>query len=193
MQFLAGTKNDTRRIGVDDLSKLVTYIDASYGTHGDIKSHKGGTMSFGIGTIHTKSSKQKLNVKSSTEAEVVGVSDYLPYNLWIRNFLKEQGYPLEKNIIYQDNSSALKIEANGRNSCSGKSRHIDVRYFFTKDRLMKGEIQLEYCTTEKMIADFLTKPLQGKLFQKFREVIMGWKPVSDLGEPGIKPARKIER
>ena len=51
---------------------------------------------------------------------------------------------------------------------------------------MKGEIDLEYCTTEKMIADFLTKPLQGKLFQKFREVIMGWRPISDLGDPGIK-------
>ena len=108
----------------------MTYIDEIYGTHGDMKSHTGGTMSFGIGTIHTKSLKQKLNVKSSTEAEVVGVSDYLPYNLWKRNFLKEQGYPLENNIIYQDNSSALKMETNGRNSCTGKSRHIDVRYFF---------------------------------------------------------------
>ena len=51
---------------------------------------------------------------------------------------------------------------------------------------MKGEIDLEYCSTEKMIADFLTKPLQGKLFQKFWEVIMGWRPISDLGDPGIK-------
>ena len=173
MQFLHDTKDDTRRIGALDLSKLASYIDASYGVHQNLRSHTGGAMSFGLGVLHAKSSKQKLNVKSSTEAEVVGVSDYLPYNLWIRNFLKEQGYPLKENTVYQDNVSALKMEKNGRNSCTGKSRHIDVRYLFTKDRFLKGKIDLKYCATEKMVADFLTKPLQGKLFHTFREIIMG--------------------
>lgn len=52
-------------------------------------------MSLGHGIIHAKSSKQKLNTKSSTEAEVVGVSDYVPFKILMTNFLREQGYELK--------------------------------------------------------------------------------------------------
>ena len=48
-------------------------------------------MSMGVGTFHaSRSSKQKLNTKSSTETELVGVSEYLPFNIWAVNFLREQ-------------------------------------------------------------------------------------------------------
>ena len=98
-----------------------------------MRSHTGGTMSLGQGTLHAKSSKQKLNTKSSTEAEVVGMSDYIPYNIWFLNFLKSQGYEIKQNVVYQDNQSAIRMEKNGRNSCMGNSRHINIRYFFVKD------------------------------------------------------------
>ena len=134
----------------------------------------------GIGILHGRSSKQKLNTKSSSESELVGVSEYIPFNLFIINFLSEQGYKIENNLLYQDNQSAIRMEKNGRNSCTGNSRHIDVRYFFVKDRIDKKEIKVEYCPTEQMLADFFTKPLQGGLFRKFRDVIMGRKPITDL-------------
>ena len=51
-----------------------------------------------------------------------------------------------------------------------------------KDRVDKGEIKVEYCPTEQMLADFYTNPLQGSLFRKFRDVIMGYKPLSSLKE-----------
>ena len=140
-----------------------------------MRSHTGGAMTLGWGTIHTKSTKQKLNTKSSTEAELVGMSDYVPYNIWMVNFMKEQGYSLSKNIIMQDNQSAIRMEKNGRNSCTGNSRHIDIRYFFVKDRIDKNEFKIEYCPTENMQADFFTKALQGSLFKKFKDVIMGYK------------------
>ena len=50
---------------------------------------------------------------------------------------------------------------------------MDNRYFWIKDRLEKEGIDMKYCPTEKMIADFFTKPLQGELFRKFRAVVMG--------------------
>ena len=86
-----------------------------------MRSQTGGTISMGWGTVHAKSSKQKLNVKSSMEAEVVGLSEYLLYNIWWINFLKAQGYTIRNNIIYQDNESAIRMETNGRNSCTGHS------------------------------------------------------------------------
>ena len=138
-----------------------------------MKSHSGGIISFGHGALHTRSSKQKLNTKSSTEAELVRVSDYLPYNIWMSNFLKEQGYNLKSNVLYQDNQSAIKMEINGRNSCTGNSRHIDIRYFFVKDQIDKGYLTVKYYSTDQMLADFFTKSLQGADFIKFRNEIMG--------------------
>ena len=67
-------------------------------------------MSFGRGVVHARAGKQKLNVKSSTEAELAGVSEYLPYNIHITNFIEEQGYKLTKNEIRQDNESAIRME-----------------------------------------------------------------------------------
>ena len=62
----------------------------------------------------------------------------------------------------------------------GRSRHINIRHFFVKDRIDKGELTVEHCPTELMIADYLTKPLQGKQFQLFRILIMGWKNIDDI-------------
>ena len=146
------------------MTAFKTFIDVAYGVHMDMKSHTGGAMTFGTGVISSKSLKQKLNVKSSTEGEVVGMSDYVAFPIWFRYLLEEQGYSVTENIVYQDNQSAMKIEKNGIQSCGKKSRHINSRYFFIKDRVEQNKIKIEYCQTEKMLADFFTKPLQGGLF-----------------------------
>ena len=150
-----------------------------------MRSQTGGAMSMGHGILHCKSGKQKLNVKSSTEAELVGTSDYLPYNLWLIMFMGQQGYPIKNNILYQDNQSEIRMLKNGRNSCTGNSRHVHIRYFFIKDRVDKGEVKVEYCPTELMLADFYTKPLQGRLFKRFRDVLMGYEPISSLKEKKV--------
>ena len=137
-------------------------------------------MSLGLGVLHGKSTKQKLNVKSSTEAELVGVSNYLPYNIWLLMFLSEQGYAITGNTLYQDNQSTILVPKNGRNSCTDNSRHVDIRYFFVKDRVEKGEVKVEYCPSLQMLADLFTKLLKGALYNKFRNVIMGYEPISSL-------------
>jgi hypothetical protein len=168
LKFLKRTRADRRIMGADDILKLETYIDASYATHANMRGHTGGAMSFGWGVVHEKASKQKINTKSSTESEVVGVSEYVRHKIQMINFLGAQGYNLKKCVLYQDNQSAIKMEKNGRNSCTGNSRHISIRFFFVKDRVDKGEFTIEYCPTECMLADYFTKPLQGALFTKFR-------------------------
>ena len=97
-----------------------------------MRSHTGGTVSFGVGGLLCKSSKQKINTKSSTEAELVGASDYLPNTLWVKMFMEAQGYPIEECFYEQDNESAIKLEKNGRSSAGPRSRHINIRYFFIK-------------------------------------------------------------
>ena len=178
--FIQCTLNDTRIIGASDLTKIFTWIDAAYAVNPDMRSQTGGAMSMGLGVLHAKCSKQKLNVKSSTEAELVGASEYIPYNLWLLLFLSAQGYEIKDNVLYQDNQSTILMLKNGRNSCTGNSRHINIRYFFVKDRVDKKELRVEYCPALIMLADFFSKPLQGHLFRKLRDVIMGYKPISSL-------------
>jgi len=72
------------------------------------------------------------------------------------------------------------MEKNGRNSCTGNSRHVDILYFFVKDRVNKGQVKIEYCPTELMLSDFFTKPLRGSLFKKFRDIVMGYTTISSL-------------
>ena len=72
------------------------------------------------------------------------------------------------------------MEQNGRNSCRGNSRHINICYFFVKGRVDKGERKIVYCPTAHMLADYFTKSLQGSLFNKFRSVIMGYNHISFL-------------
>ena len=173
LDYLKATKDDERIIGATSLDKLMTWVDASYAIHDNMRSHTGGMMSFGIGALHTKSTRQKLNTKSSTEAELVVVSEYLPYHIWLINFLEHQGYRVEKKLLFQDNESTIKMEVNGRNSCTGNSRHVDIRFFFVHDRVKTGKVDVVYCPTDKMVADFFTKPLQGSIFKKFRASVMG--------------------
>jgi hypothetical protein len=76
---------------------------------------------------------------------------------------------------------------NGRNSCTGNSRHIDIRYFFVKDRIDKGEFKIQYCPTYMMLVDYFTKPLQGKAFKVYRDVVMGHKHINSLND--LVPSR----
>ena len=72
------------------------------------------------------------------------------------------------------------METNERNYCTGNSRHIPLRYFFTKDIIEKGKLLVEYCPTELMIANFFTKALQGRSLKVFINIIMGYTNISEI-------------
>ena len=76
--------------------------------------------------------------------------------------------------------SAMLLEKNEHASSSSRTKHIEIRYLFIQDRIEKGDIGLEYCYTNKMVADFMTKPLQGKKFFELRDRIMGMSKVKIL-------------
>jgi hypothetical protein len=188
--WIMNTIDEKRVIGATSLRDLFTWIDAAYAVHANMRGQTGGAISMGYGILHGKSSKQKINVKSSTESELVGVSEYLPYNIWLMMFMGAQGYGIENNVVYQDNQSCIRMHINGRNSCTGNSRHINVRYFFVKDRINKGELKVEYCPTLLMIADYFTKPLMGARFRELRAVIMGHKSIYDLNPKWLQPIKE---
>ena len=126
MKYLNGTKDLVLTLKVDGTNVLKWYVDASYGIHPDLKGHTGGTLTMGKDSIMSKSIKQKLNTKSSTESELIGVDDILPDVLWTQYFLNAQGYDCFKTIVFQDNKSAILLEKNGIASSSKRTKHINT-------------------------------------------------------------------
>lgn len=181
MENLKSTADMKLILGANLSGVLNWYVDASFAVHPNMRGHTGGGLTMGRGfPIVSSTTKQKLNTRSSTESELVGVDDMMPSILWTRYFMKEQGYEVTDNVIFQDNKSTMLLECNGKQSSSKRTKHINVRYFFITDRILKGEVRVECCPMGDLVADFMTKPLQGSTFKKFRDLIMGALPMREV-------------
>jgi hypothetical protein len=90
--------------------------------------------------------------------------------------------------LFQDSKSRILLEKNGKASSSKHTKHVNIRYFFITNRVDKGDVSLVWCPTGDMIGGFMTKPLQGALFWKFRDQIMGVVPAQD---PGPRKAKTM--
>lgn len=137
-----------------------------------MRSHTGGCGTMGCGMFSCMSKKQKLNTRSSTEANLVGVDDVMGTILWCQRFLKGQGRNVKPAVIFQDNQGAILLSKNGGSSSSSRTLHVDVRYYFSTDRVNKGEVIVKYCPTASLCSDVLTKPLQGNQFRRLRAKIL---------------------
>ena len=120
----------------------------------------------------SSSGKQKVNSLSSTESEMIGVDDKISKVFWTKRFLEWQEFKVKLNLIYQDNTSTIRLGKNGKASSGKRTRHFDIRYFYVTDLIGRNEVQVEYCPTDEMIADYNTKPLLGSKFKLFRDRIM---------------------
>ena len=119
-----------------DKSGIINWwIDASFAVHPDYRSHTGASMTMGRGCPINMCAKQKINTRSSTEAELVAVNDTMTMVLWVRMFLEAQGFDVKDNIIFQDNQSAILLKNNGKQSSGKRTRHIEIRYYFITDNI----------------------------------------------------------
>ncbi len=116
-------------------------------------------MTYGGGRAQSISRKQKLNTKSSTEAELVGADDVATMILWTKLFMEAQGHTIEKNVLGQDNKSTMLLLNNGKRSSSKRTHALNIRYFFLTDQIEKGNLEVEYVPTTEMVADYMSKPL----------------------------------
>ena len=180
VRYLRGTKELILTFRANNDSIVRWWVDASYAVHDDMKGHTGATLSLGKGGIYSGSWKQRLVAQSSTESELVGVYDVLPQVLWMKQFLEEQGWVNSATVVYQDNTSSILLERNGRSSSTKRTKHMNIRYFYGTEQIEKKAIHVADCSTGEMVGDFFTKPLQGSLFIKMRNYVMG------VEEPGYQ-------
>ena len=175
LRYLNATKDDIKyRINATDkLTDMCVYVDASFAVHPNMRSHSGAILTIGKNSVvFDESIKQKLNAKSSTEAELIAISDVLPQVIATKTFMAEQ-LQCDVNLhLYQDNKSTISLIKNGR-PLAKSTRHINIRYFFVSDYVNRGELSVEHLGTDHMVADYFTKPLQGILFKRHRDFLMG--------------------
>jgi hypothetical protein len=165
-------------LGWDGTGRLTWSVDASFAVHKDRRSHTGAVLSLGQGALMSMSLKQKINTKSSTEAELVVVNNAMNFVEWIQLFVEQQTKSLEDTsiikkfglgtVIQQDNTSTIQLENNGQASSTKRTRHINVRYFYVTSKIKEGSIRVIYHPTKQMVSGYLTKPLQGSLFRTHR-------------------------
>ena len=101
--------------------------------------------------------------------------------LWTRLFWKLRTVESRRTLFSKTTGVQCYLRRMGKLPVVSRTKHINIRYFFVTDRIKKGDLKVEWCPTDEMIADFWTKPNQGSLFRKFRDRIMGVEQPKDSG------------
>ena len=162
--------------GPSDL-QLRAYVDASYNLTQEGTSHYGFLLTVGHSLVGLKGGRIKTVVRSSTEAEIVGVNEVTSEILWARDVLVELGFPQHEVTIAEDNNSCITMMQTEPRNFQTNSRHVRVKWAFFRQEHEKGLLRLVYCPTEIMRADLLTKPLRGKAFRDHDSAIRAGEPM----------------
>jgi hypothetical protein len=187
LKYLLSTRSLRLTLSADSLTNIKWYVDALHQTHDDCKGHMGSLLTFGRGATTSSSNNLKNPSKRSTESENIGLYNKTSDILWTPNFLEAQGYNIFTNIVYQDNMSTLSLAINGYVSSSKRTKHIKAKYFFVHHFHNNHELDLQYCPTEQMWADIITKPLQDPKFRSMRAFLMNC-PINYSEDPLFLPS-----
>ena len=137
-----------------------------------MRSTSGMCVTLGVGHFIATSKMQKLNSKSSTEAEIIAVSDGMNIPLWLADFLRWHGHDAQPVRLEQDNQSCITLLTKGR-STAETTRFKLIRMYWISDYVRNGAILIVYVPTDHMTSDCLIKPLTGPTFQKDTNKLMG--------------------
>lgn len=156
-------------IQASDLS-LFGYADATWADDKlDRKSISGRIVHFNGGTISWSSNKQNLVASSSCEAEFISISEASKEIKWLRQLLEEMHEGINApTTIFEDNQACIELVRDHK--FSYKTKHMDTRYKMIRDLIGQKVIKCEYCPTEEMVADLLTKPLSTIKHNHLREM-----------------------
>jgi transposase InsO family protein len=162
LRYLAATADYTLSFGGTDLN-LCGYSDADFAADVDTRrSVTGYVFTLGGGAISWSSKRQATVAASTTEAEYVAASSTVKEALWLRNLLANMGAACSTVQLKGDNQAALKLLRNPISSV--RTKHIDIAHHFVRERVARNEVCFTYLSTDKMVADALTKALpQDKL------------------------------
>ena len=171
MRYLKGTANYGIKYQKSDSGNLIGYSDADWaGDCDDRHSTTGNLFLMAGGPVSWLSKKQAIVALSTSEAEYVAVSTATQEAVWLRRLLLDLKSPLDcPTVIMEDNQGAIAIARNP--IVQTRTKHIDIKYHYVREAVQDGVISLQYCPTNDMIADLLTKGLSKEKFERFRRAM----------------------
>lgn len=180
LRYLKATINYKLTFKRDD-SDIIGYCDADWANQtDDRRSCTGYVFLFQGAAISWGSKRQQTVALSSTEAEYMSLAASVQEAMWLKQ-LQEEFWPELKNkptIMFCDNQSCISLS--GNESYHARSKHIDVRYHFIREKIAANQVLVEYMKTEDMIADVLTKGLHRPKHEVFTNA-MGLRPGENVG------------
>ncbi|GJW17669.1 retrovirus-related pol polyprotein from transposon TNT 1-94 [Tanacetum coccineum] len=157
-RYLRGTQNLGLWYPKGPGFDLKAYSDSDYaGCNLDRKSTSGGCQILGGKLVCWSAKKQSSMAMSSAEAEYVAAVGCCAQVLWIKSRLADYDVLYDKVPIFCDNTSAIAISNNP--VLHSRTKHIDIRYHFIRDHILKGDIKIHFVPTDLQLADIFTKPL----------------------------------
>ena len=169
LRYLQGSISHGLKFEAGDV--LIGYSDADWA--GDLntrRSTSGYIFKIGGATVSWCSKRQITVARSTTEAEYVALSLASQEAVWIRKLLLEIGFAVDgATTLYEDNNGAIDLSRNPK--YHNRTKHIDISYHFTRERVTSGELNIIYCPTENMLADIMTKGLGRPKFEQFRKML----------------------
>lgn len=150
------------------------YSDADWGGDKDTRrSTTGYVFMLGTGALSWGSRLQATVALSSAEAEYMAACAAVQEAIHLRELMGDLGYKQDRaTVIYEDNQGCIALSANP--VFRKRTKHIDIRYHFIRERVTSGEVELRYIPTEEQLADLLTKGLPKPRTIMLRDRIMGY-------------------
>jgi hypothetical protein len=171
LRYVKGTIDFSLLYPSSNEFKLVGYSDSDWG--GDVDDRKSTTwfvFYLGSSAFTLSSKKQPIVTLSTCEAEYVAATSSVCHAIWLRKLLKELHMPQkDATEIFVDNKSAITLTKNP--VFHDRSKHIDTRYHFIRECIVKKEVQLKFVKTHDQVADIFTKPLNNEIFSKLRALL----------------------
>ncbi|KAF1316242.1 Integrase catalytic core protein, partial [Globisporangium splendens] len=169
LRYLQATPTHGIRFSGSGDGELYGYSDADWA--GDIETRRstsGYVFTLNGGCISWRSKKQRAVALSSTEAEYMALSEETQEAVWLKAFLRELGEDTGNGAVtvYEDNQGSIALAKNPE--FHKRTKHIDIRYHFVREKVEDGQVVLEYCPTQEMLADIMTKPIPSAQFDYLR-------------------------
>ncbi|CAK1579746.1 unnamed protein product [Parnassius mnemosyne] len=169
VRYLINTKDLCIKYGESD--GLICYSDSDYASDVDTrKSTTGNIFMMNGGPITWSSQKQKTIALSTTEAEFVAACEAAKEMIWLRQLMLDLGENCKCVTMFIDNQSAIKLINNP--IYHKRTKHIDVKYYFIREKVELGMIKINYVPSKDQLADILTKALPTQTFIYIRDQII---------------------
>ena len=169
LRYLKGTAELSLNFG--RVGGFVGYVDSDWGGSLDgRKSTTGFAFLLGDGAISWSSKKQATVALSSVEAEYMATTQAGKEAIWLGQLLNELGHPVEQLTpirLYSDSQGSIDLSNNPVHHT--RTKHIDIQHHFIRELIEEKKIDLQYCSTEVMLADIFTKGLSKSKVQQFRK------------------------